>query len=92
MFYKKTLKFIQENTAISLAKKSEQITALQKRCEQLEKRINSIADYIQGPYTKQINQNFAEIQCQIDMLKPIHNAKELAKHFNKTHNDIRKRI
>lgn len=68
MFYKKTLEFIQENIAISLAKKNEQITALQKRCEQLEKRINNIADYIQGPYTNQINENFTQINLQIQAI------------------------
>lgn len=55
----------------------EKINDTEKHITQLEKRINTLSDYIQGSYTKQINQNFAEIQMQIDMIKP----KEITKYM-----------
>lgn len=76
MFYKKTI----ENLKTDKNVLAEHIAQIQleneekrKKIENLEKRINIISDYIQGNYTKQINQNFAEIEQQIKLLQPMNN-------------------
>lgn len=72
MFYKKT---ITKNFTKALQDQEKYFETLldntYKKIEQLEKRINNIADYITGPYTKQINENFAQINMQINADKTI---------------------
>lgn len=79
MFYKKTQNAIWEALQVANLERQE----IRKNVQQLEKRINTIADYIQGPYTQQINQNFKEIQMQLEMTKPTKKLKKYYKQFDK---------
>lgn len=67
MFYKKT---ITKDFKEALQNQQKYFETLldntYKQIEQLEKRINNIADYIAGPYTKTINNEFEKIQKEIE--------------------------
>lgn len=75
MFYTKTIKYLLirndciEKKIENFKKEYEsKLDNTYKHIEQLEKRINTLSDYIQGPYTKQINENFTQINLQIQAI------------------------